>query len=296
MGTYNGATYLPDQLQSLRAQTHTNWHLWASDDGSTDATRAVLSQWSDRAPMTVLAGPQQGIALNYLSLIHHPDLPDHGPVALCDQDDIWLPHRLSRALTQLADCADTPALYCSRTLLITDRGGAIGPSPHLRRPPGFRTALAHNIVAGNTVVLNAPALRLLRRAGLPMMASHHDWWLYLFLTGAGARVIHDPQPGLLYRQHYKNAVGAHLGMRAHVKRLRQLFDGTYRDWHRRNIGELIQRRAFLTMENRAVLDSLHSLHPRGGPARSNLLRRLGVVRQDRFSTAIFHCAAAFGQI
>ena len=48
MGTMNGARFLPEQLDSLAAQTHQNWVLIASDDGSTDDTRLILDSLTER--------------------------------------------------------------------------------------------------------------------------------------------------------------------------------------------------------------------------------------------------------
>ena len=42
MATYNGARFLSAQLDSLLAQSHQNWSLIVSDDGSRDATMAIL--------------------------------------------------------------------------------------------------------------------------------------------------------------------------------------------------------------------------------------------------------------
>ena len=43
MCTLNGAQFLPAQLASLEQQTHANWRLIVSDDGSTDATLKISS-------------------------------------------------------------------------------------------------------------------------------------------------------------------------------------------------------------------------------------------------------------
>ena len=296
LGTYNGARYLPDQLHSLQDQSYHNWHLWVSDDGSGDATRSLLNAWSDRIPMTILNGPRRGVAQNYLSLIFHPDMPVDAPVALCDQDDIWLPHRLERALASLKECGDRPALYCGRTCLISATGTTIGPSPLPKRKPDFRGALVHNIVAGNTVVLNPAAMRLIRQSRQPHTASHHDWWLYLLLSGAGAKLLFDPEPVLFYRQHATNTVGAHRGIRAHMRRIRQLFDGTYRDWQDHNLTELHRRRMFLTAENRDVLGQFQSSTGKVGLSRTRLLRRLRITRQDRLSNLALQCAVVLGRV
>ncbi len=42
MCTKNGAAFLDEQLNSIADQTHANWILFVSDDGSTDETRNIL--------------------------------------------------------------------------------------------------------------------------------------------------------------------------------------------------------------------------------------------------------------
>jgi hypothetical protein len=57
MGTHNGARFLPEQLNSLQAQTHQNWVLIASDDGSTDDTVRILKLYQAKWPVGKLAIP-----------------------------------------------------------------------------------------------------------------------------------------------------------------------------------------------------------------------------------------------
>ena len=45
LATYNGAKYLPAQLDSILAQTHQNFRLLVSDDGSSDATVEILERY-----------------------------------------------------------------------------------------------------------------------------------------------------------------------------------------------------------------------------------------------------------
>jgi glycosyltransferase involved in cell wall biosynthesis len=51
MGTKDGARFLPEQLDSLAAQTHQNWVLLTSDDGSTNNTLRVLSAYQAKCPV-----------------------------------------------------------------------------------------------------------------------------------------------------------------------------------------------------------------------------------------------------
>ena len=61
--TRNGAKFLALQLESLERQTHTNWRVWASDDGSQDRTREILAQfqahWGEQR-LSVRSGPGRG--------------------------------------------------------------------------------------------------------------------------------------------------------------------------------------------------------------------------------------------
>ena len=50
LATYNGARYLPQQLDSILAQTVTDWHLLISDDGSRDETPEILREYQRRWP------------------------------------------------------------------------------------------------------------------------------------------------------------------------------------------------------------------------------------------------------
>src|SRR5262245_25454463 len=45
MATYQGERFLNEQLDSIAAQTHRNWRLCVSDDGSTDETRAIVQEF-----------------------------------------------------------------------------------------------------------------------------------------------------------------------------------------------------------------------------------------------------------
>lgn len=239
LATYNGAPHLEEQLQSYLAQDHTNWALWVSDDGSTDGTWEILRAFQAAHPdreIRLIRGPGRGAAANFLSLITHPDLPP-GPVALSDQDDVWMPHRLSRALDMLGR-AQGPMLYGSTTI---ETDPDLNPLPRQKTtlpPPSFANAMVQNIVAGNTTTLNAPALAALRAGGAPDVP-YHDWWIYLRLAGVGAQILLDDTPLLFYRQHAGNVIGAHSGMHARLQRATALLGGTYRGWVHTNLTALL---------------------------------------------------------
>lgn len=262
LATWNGAAHLSEQLDSYLAQDLPDWALWVSDDGSTDGTWQILEAFRDAHPdreIRLLHGPCHGSAANFLSLLTHPDLPP-GPVALSDQDDVWMPHRLSRGLAAVSGY-DRAALYGSITI---ETDPDLVPLPKQKGPlppPSFHNALVQNVVAGNTVTLNGPALRALRAAGAPDVP-YHDWWIYLRLSGIGAHITLDDVPVLYYRQHAHNAIGAHRGAMARLQRVRALVRGTYRDWLRANLSALLARPGGLIPAHAEAARILLTMRPR----------------------------------
>src|ERR1700712_481069 len=116
MGTFNGAEYLDEQLQSLADQTYSNWSLHVSDDGSSDSTCEIVSRFASSVSqrVTLRRGPQTGFAENFLALAHDEAI-DRALFAFCDQDDIWYPEKLKRAVAWFATIQDdtTPSVYLS---------------------------------------------------------------------------------------------------------------------------------------------------------------------------------------
>lgn len=301
MAVYNGAETLNAQLESLSVQSHADWQLLVSDDGSSDDSRAILARFAQTHDVTVLEGPQQGAAQNFMFLLHQAaaHLPQDSWLAFCDQDDVWLPERvaLGVAALQAADATDQPALFCSRTWVVDhDLSNRRISSPR-PRPPGFLNALSQNIAAGNTILLNAAGARLLmqasREAGQVVM---HDWWAYQLICGAGGRVVHDDTPLLLYRQHEGNEVGANTGWRAKAQRLRRMLRGEFRTWNAINIAALQASRHRLSARAQGQLDRFAALRKSTAPKRVLAVWRLGLYRQSIASTVALWVAACLGKL
>lgn len=297
MGTRNGAGHLQAQLDSIAAQNHRGWRLWVGDDGSTDATRDILADFARRVPqeVRVFDGACRGVAANFLGLLCRPDLPE-GPVAFCDQDDVWYQHRIGRALDHLEKAAGRPALYCSRTEVGQDPNKPLGTSPLWPRPPSFRNALIQTVAGGNTMVLSAEGVALARAAGTETLPAFHDWWLYQIVSGAGGDILYDKQPTLFYRQHHTNQLGRNRGLVARYARLGTIWQGKYHHWVTRNIVALQRNQHLLTDENRAILQEFAALRRRKGMCVLTGWQKLGLHRQGRMETALMAGAAMLGRI
>lgn len=297
--TYQGEKYLAAQLDSFAAQTYPNWKLWVSDDGSTDATANLLAAFAERcAPgqITVRAGPRRGFVTNFMSLLCHLSLQaDY--YALSDQDDIWHPDKLERAVKWLSQVPDTqPALYCTRTELIDEAGQSIGFSPLFTRPPAFGNALMQNVAGGNTMVMNNAARALLLEAGADIDVIAHDWWVYIVISACGGRVYYDPEPSLRYRQHGGNLIGANAGLGARLLRIRMLFQGHLKAWTNQHIRALEPMLPKLTPANRRIFDRFVSARQRSLLPRVIGIKRSGVYRQTPLGNLGLLAAAVSNRI
>ena len=299
MCTLDGADWLESQLTSLSAQTHADWRLWVSDDGSRDATMAILDRFAAKNPgrvERVLSGPRRGAAANYLSLLCHPDLPP-GPVALADQDDLWNPDKLARAMSAL--CAQRAgggrgAAYAAGYDVIDACGRRVRRVTSWPAGPSFGNALVQNIMSGHSLTLDAEALAVIRAVG-PVEVPFHDWFIYQLMAGAGCRICIDPAPVLRYRQHGRNGFGDRGSGRALMRRARLVGNGTYRRWIAANCAALRTGWAQLTPEARRTLAIVDRWAHGRGLRRAFALRQGGVARQQGVETAVLHLAAALGK-
>ena len=217
LATYNGARHLPAQLDSLLAQTYNDWRLLARDDGSTDATPAILADYQVRFPerITIVSGDGRrlGACGNFALLMAAADA-DY--IMFCDQDDVWLPEKVSRTLAAMQDLersrgTGTPLLVHTDLKVVDERLQPVADSlwrfqySDPVKGTVLNRLLVQNCVTGCTVMINRP----LRDLALPLPAEAvmHDWWLALVAAAFGA-IGRVPEATILYRQHRENDTGA----------------------------------------------------------------------------------------
>lgn len=226
MSTYNGRKYIKEQLDSIMAQDCqemgiASLFLLVRDDGSTDGTQKILEQYSVKYPgrIKLFKGNNKGVIQSFFELMANAGKADY--YALADQDDYWMPSKISTGIKKLkqmeqdisegnTNTSSIPLLYCCRPLLADEKLNPL--SVHVDNPemkPGFGNALIENIVTGCTSVFN-DSLRQMVTGCIPEYATMHDRWMYLAATCFG-KVYYDETPYIYYRQHSSNAVGKNTG-------------------------------------------------------------------------------------
>jgi glycosyltransferase involved in cell wall biosynthesis len=242
-------------MDSLQNQDYPNVEILVRDDGSSDNTLPLLEEYASRySNIEVIHGKHLGVIQSFFKLLQRSS-PKAGYIAFCDQDDIWRKNKISRAVEFLEQLSQaTPSLYCSRVTLVDEKLNIIGRSQIPRRAPSFENALVQNIATGCTIVINETSRQLLLRR-IPGIARMHDWWIYLVISAFG-KVLYDPEPRILYRQHSSNVIGAKSGTIAKWIARIQRFLKTGRLSLVTKQAEEFRRiyGLFLTTEKRRILD------------------------------------------
>lgn len=103
---YNGAAYLAEAVESVRAQSRPPRRIILVDDGSTDATpqiAATLCGDGRRPPVDYVRQDNAGPAA---AMNRGAAMVEDGLIAFQSADDIWVPDKLAWQLQALADGAD----------------------------------------------------------------------------------------------------------------------------------------------------------------------------------------------
>lgn len=206
LSTYNGELYLKELLDSLLMQDYPNVQILIRDDGSKDSTLSIISAYEDLPNIEVQYGDHIGVVNSFLSLSQSV-ADDTEYVAFCDQDDVWMKDKLSRAVSKLEETIprQTPGMYCGRYVIVDEALQVRGYSQLPKRGPSLENALVQNIAAGCTTVINKAARYHILKE-LPCKVRMHDWWCYQVVSALG-EVVYDPEPAILYRQHSSNTIG-----------------------------------------------------------------------------------------
>jgi len=198
---FDGARFLPATLASILGQTFRDLELIVVDDGSTDATPAILAEAARRDPRVrverLVRGGHTRATTHGLSLARG-ELYAH-----CDHDDVWEPARLERGVAHLDAFPEVGVVGTSATVIdAEDR--EIG----VTEPPCAPGAVAAAMREGDAVVNSTALARLsvVRSLGGHRQAFHqtsdYDLWMR---ASERTGVANLPERLVRYRVHFGNA-------------------------------------------------------------------------------------------
>ncbi len=324
MATCQGEAYLAQQLESIEKQSHPDWVLHVSDDGSSDKTMCIIEAFkarmeqgavdqksltegthAQRVRVHMYQGPQKGSTENFMHLVRllgkDACIGSEDLFAFADQDDVWLPKKLEHAVAwhvqeRRADATlnERPMLYAAKTYWVDEALRPLGRSKTPKGPLSFNAALVENVLSGNTMVMNKALIQILKCIQVSN-AVWHDWSAYMVGAGCEGRLFYDEEPCVLYRQHDKNVIGVRTGWIEQWSRLRSVMGGRYKSWTQANLNGLQDINQTLGSDARQVLRLYESIRlERSAWARFLKARRLSIRRQNRFFQVFLYVGLVLG--
>ncbi len=257
LATYNGARFLSEQIDSVLAQEAIDVCILARDDGSRDDTPAILAKYASMHPERFRVLPTDvptGSAQRNFGQLLLASQAEY--VAFCDQDDVWLPHKLQRTFKRMQQLevqhgSHVPLLVSTDLLVVDEALQAIAASlwqqnglANATNPPLGRL-LSDNTVTGCTALLNRALVDRMREMSAAVLM--HDHWAALIAASTGA-LAGVEEATILYRQHSSNVVGA-IASRSPLQKLQRLLS-------REGVGD----RALQHRKDRAQAQALLELH------------------------------------
>ena len=233
MAVYNGRLWVSQQIDSVLAQEEVNLYIFINDDHSSDGSLELIKKKYGDLPNVKIQSSNinSGSAgKNFYKLFLSANISDYDYVALCDQDDIWLPNKLrdaidilrrgklggySSAVNVMYEGGATRLMMQSSKNMLSDflfEGAGQGCTFVL---PYFNFLKIKTFIQNNSKLIE--------------YFHFHDWFIYILIRAWNCSWYFDGRPSMLYRQHTSNDIGARGGLHSTIKRFRLIKSGWYKN-------------------------------------------------------------------
>ena len=199
--SYNGAKFLQQQLDSLAGQDYSNFEIIIIDDCSSDSTFEILKLFKkDKENVKIFQNETNlGFVKNFEKAI---SLCSGDYIALCDQDDIWFPEKISK----LVESIGSAGLVYSAVQLMDQDGvclDEIFPRRNKLHGRCYMELLFSNCVTGHACLIRRAVLE--RALPFPEKIKVHDHWLAIVAATKEGIAVYDDVLSL-YRRHDENVL------------------------------------------------------------------------------------------
>ena len=278
LATYNGESFLSEQLDSVVAQSYSNVEIIISDDASTDSTIAIIKAYQEKYGVEKIKAnfnkENLGYTRNFEKAI---SLSSGDYLVFCDQDDIWLPDKIAIQYQTLSE-SNGLAVFSdaflvdanARDLDMSLWEAVLGSGPP--KKIDYRAFYLANCVTGCTLMIQ----RQLLDAALPFPKSvPHDWWL-AYHAAYQEGLVFTERKLLHYRQHAGNVSG--VGSKIRRKRLSYYLRRMRQRWY---IFSQLQQVLQSAITERFRLAAMYEFEARSGNTVSDELIHLSAWIDDK---------------
>jgi glycosyltransferase involved in cell wall biosynthesis len=205
MPVYNGGRFLKESIESVLAQTYSNFELIIINDGSSDESESLILSFTDNRIKYLKNETNKGLVF---TLNRGLQEAKGEYIARMDGDDICLPQRFEKQVTFLNENLDV-AILATLVKTIDEQNSDLGfwnddfnnTSPE--QIANFMSRL--NCIAHPSVMVRASVVK---QFGYTYFKNSEDWGLWLKLLSKGYKIAKLNSPLLLYRIHTQSMSNA----------------------------------------------------------------------------------------
>ena len=213
LSAYNGEEYIKEQIESIYAQDYKDFTLYVRDDGSSLEFTQMLENLQKEYGFVLYLGQNMGFLKSFYWLLDTVKGAQY--YAFADQDDIWKPEKLSRAVAWLDSVKknhkEVPLLYHSAYEVRDEHGKLLSTFHYPDEGYDFRRSLTENHYSGFSMVIDSVMRDYMLRADVSEI-DYHDWFAGNIAHGIG--IAHsDSYIGAVHRAHRKNVTKITLSRR-----------------------------------------------------------------------------------
>lgn len=211
LATYNGEKYLREQIDSILNQTHTEFRLLISDDGSTDLTKTILEEYKNKDSRIEIFFQENnlGVVKNFEFLLGKVESKYY---MFSDQDDIWKETKIEKSLNRIEEGFDL--VYSD--LEVVDENLNVTYSSYwklkgiynkIKKYNNFESLYLNNFITGCTIISKKELINSFMPLPNTSKFVLHDYWISLIISQNG-KIAYVEEPLIKYRQHKNNKVGS----------------------------------------------------------------------------------------
>lgn len=209
--TYNGEKYIREQIDSILNQTRVPDEVIILDDGSTDGTLDILTEYENNHPSVFeikINDKNLGVTKNFEQGIR---ASSGDAIFLCDQDDVWHPEKIERQVSALLN--NNGLLSFHDSLVVDESLSPLNTHWNLISYSGtnrsaqsdFSQLTVQNFVKGSTILMDSSLCEYI----LPIP---HEWaydWYIALISTLVSELIPVNETLHKYRRHENQESGQH---------------------------------------------------------------------------------------
>lgn len=220
MSTYNGEKYIEKQIETIMNQSDVDVHLTIRDDGSTDDTVRIVRRLIDCYPdkIRVVEGKNIGYRKSFLEIFQYAQEMDY--YCFADQDDIWEPEKLVRAIEKLELVLGDIKLYVSSLNIVDENLNIISYKDISKNPNSIESYFTRGRFAGCTFVftkaLKDTVMGLIDFSIPEKAMPDHDFFVASCAYAYGSVYV-DPDSYILHVRHDDSVTSGGNGFKKRIK-------------------------------------------------------------------------------